>query len=162
VDLACRVAGETGAPLLFSGFPGSALPCFLSPLCPFPDFQGHDTFHFNLRFNCLLQSGVTFVVVSSILLRVQEAVFSMVSSHLSSGQGSQGRRYAVQHYYLDKRTQEQSGHQVHVPRCIHLPENDERIYLGSFNHSDEALAAARTHFSDSCECPWCCQGVETP
>lgn len=68
----------------------------------------------------------------------------------------------MQHYYVDKRTQAEGGHQVHVPRCIHLPDNEDRIYLGSFVRNTEALAAARHYFNDSCGCPWCCQAAEEP
>ncbi len=63
----------------------------------------------------------------------------------------------MQHYYVNKEARPDGRHEVHVPRCIHLPEANSRIYLGAFASSGEALRQAKAHYEDSGGCRWCCE-----
>jgi hypothetical protein len=65
----------------------------------------------------------------------------------------------VQHYYVSKLEQSNGKHEVHVPRCAHFPDPDDRLYLGTFIRCDEAVKAAQSHFENACGCPCCCKSM---
>ncbi len=67
----------------------------------------------------------------------------------------------MQHYYVSKQAQSNGHHEVHVPRCVHLPETDNRIYLGSFTNCGDALREAKSHFQTAAGCKWCCSECRT-
>lgn len=62
----------------------------------------------------------------------------------------------MQHYYVAKQETSNGEHEVHVPRCVHLPDADDRVYLGTFSNCGDALRQAQAHFEKSTGCRWCC------
>ena len=62
----------------------------------------------------------------------------------------------MQHYYVSKQAQSNGQHEVHVPRCAHLPEGDAGQYLGAFINCSDAVSAARADYEKAVGCPCCC------
>ena len=62
-------------------------------------------------------------------------------------------------YYVNKNAQANGDHEVHRPTCIWLPNEANRIYLGSFATSQEALRAARSYYSQVDGCAYCCPEI---
>ena len=67
----------------------------------------------------------------------------------------------MQHYYVSKQEQSNGNHEIHVPRCAHLPDANDRIYLGTFTNCRDALHTARSHYEKSNGCYWCCNTCHT-
>ena len=67
----------------------------------------------------------------------------------------------MQHYYVNKHAQPNGEHEVHVPRCAHLPEGDNGLHLGAFTSCDEAIKAARAHFEKVNGCKVCCSACHS-
>ncbi|HJV52087.1 MAG TPA: hypothetical protein VJ652_11535 [Noviherbaspirillum sp.] len=66
----------------------------------------------------------------------------------------------MQHYYVNKEAKPGGHHEVHVPRCIHLPEANDRVYLGAFISASEAMRQALSHYGDARGCRWCCNAAQ--
>lgn len=66
----------------------------------------------------------------------------------------------MQHYYVSIQASD-GDHVVHVPRCTHLPEPDQRIYLGAFTDCRDALTAAMSRYENSNGCSWCCSACHS-
>ena len=62
-------------------------------------------------------------------------------------------------YYVNKNAQPTSEHEVHKSTCSWLPDAENRIYLGDFVSSAEALKAARKFYSDVDGCYYCCPEI---
>ena len=67
----------------------------------------------------------------------------------------------MERYYVNKHAQATGEHEVHTGSCSYLPEEDNRIYLGSFSNCKEALEDARKHYSDVDGCCYCCSSCHT-
>lgn len=62
-------------------------------------------------------------------------------------------------YYVNKNAQPTGEHEVHKSTCSWLPDAENRIYLGDFVSSTEALKAARKFYSDVDGCYYCCPEI---
>ena len=62
-------------------------------------------------------------------------------------------------YYVNKNAQpypEDGEHEVHESNCGHLPNMENREWLGYFSNCREALAEARKHYKKVDGCYYCC------
>jgi len=59
-------------------------------------------------------------------------------------------------YYVNKNAQANGDHEVHTSTCSHLPDSNNRIYLGIFSTCKEALAEAKKYYSQADGCYYCC------
>jgi hypothetical protein len=58
-------------------------------------------------------------------------------------------------YYVGIRPQTNAQHAVHREECPFLPEEENRICLGSFNSAGEAVMESRHHYSKTKGCLFC-------
>ena len=64
--------------------------------------------------------------------------------------------YTMPTYYVDKNIQANGNHKVHKLGCNNLPKQMERIYLGSFTVSNNAIETARKYYPQVEGCNKCC------
>lgn len=64
-------------------------------------------------------------------------------------------------YYVNKNTQSNGDHEVHVTGCTFMPEADNRKYLGEFSSCYGAVAEAKKTFPQSNGCYFCCNPCHT-
>jgi len=57
--------------------------------------------------------------------------------------------------------QSNGDHEVHRATCSWLPNAENRIYLGEFNTSYEAVQEAKKHFTQVDGCYYCCRESHT-
>lgn len=58
-------------------------------------------------------------------------------------------------YYVNKNAQSNGDHEVHESNCEYLPDQDNRIFLGSFESCFEAVKEARKHYTKVDGCFYC-------
>ena len=46
-------------------------------------------------------------------------------------------------YYINKNAQDNGDHEVHKEGCFHMPEKENRIFLGHFSHCEPAVRAGK-------------------
>ena len=51
-------------------------------------------------------------------------------------------------YYVNKIAQPTGEHEMHVSSCRYLPSEKNRIYLGYFTNSGDAVKAAKSYYSN--------------
>ena len=59
-------------------------------------------------------------------------------------------------YYVNKNAQYSGEHEIHTSDCAFLPSVENRIFLGYFNNSSEALKVAKQYFNNVDGCFYCC------
>lgn len=65
-------------------------------------------------------------------------------------------------YYVHTKTDNQGDHEVHNETCSHLPNVNNRQYLGEFDSCQPAVQAARdAGLSPVNGCYWCCNRCHT-
>lgn len=62
----------------------------------------------------------------------------------------------IQLYYVNKVAQPTGEHEVHNSSCSFLPSLENRILLGYFSNSKDALMEAKKYFSNVDGCFFCC------
>lgn len=62
----------------------------------------------------------------------------------------------IQLYYVNRVAQPTGEHEVHTSTCRYLPSAANRIFLGYFSNSRDALQAARMIYSNVDGCFYCC------
>ena len=62
----------------------------------------------------------------------------------------------IQAYYVNRVAQLTGEHEVHVSTCRFLPSVANRIFLGYFSNSQEALDAAKRYYNNVDGCYFCC------
>ena len=65
----------------------------------------------------------------------------------------------MKHYYVNSVPQPNGDHEVHCEGCLWMPSINNRIYLGYFASSKEALAAAKWRYSSADGCMHCCPEI---
>lgn len=65
------------------------------------------------------------------------------------------------HFYVNKNAQSNGDHEVHQAGCNWLPLEQNRIYLGYFTTSHEAVREAKKHYSQVNGCYYCCPESHT-
>ena len=58
-------------------------------------------------------------------------------------------------YYVNAKAEENGDHEVHAVGCQSMPAAGNRVYLGEYNSSLQAIAAAKLRYSRSKGCPAC-------
>lgn len=64
-------------------------------------------------------------------------------------------------YYVNKKAQTNGDHEVHTYNCTFLPNEENRIYLGSFDNCNDAVNAAKKYYSQVNGCYWCSRDCHT-
>ena len=64
-------------------------------------------------------------------------------------------------YYVNKDAQDNGDHEVHTLACQRLPEEDNRIYLGSFDSCEPAVVVAMSYYDQVNGCYWCARDCHT-
>jgi len=58
-------------------------------------------------------------------------------------------------YYVDKNPTEKGDHMVHALGCLHMPEERDKRYLGSFPNCFDALREAEKYYFKTNGCVFC-------
>lgn len=64
-------------------------------------------------------------------------------------------------YYVNKNAQKNGDHEVHTSDCDWLPNEANRLYLGSFTNCHDAVREAKKHYSQSNGCKYCSLACHT-
>jgi len=64
-------------------------------------------------------------------------------------------------FYVNKNAQQNGDHEVHRATCSWLPDAENRLYLGDFVTSQEAVREARKYYNRVDGCAYCCPGSHT-
>lgn len=64
-------------------------------------------------------------------------------------------------YLINKNAQYNGDHEVHNETCNHLPNLENRKYLGNFSNCRDAVDEAKKLDSDADGCYWCCNECHT-
>lgn len=64
-------------------------------------------------------------------------------------------------YYVNKNAQSTGEHEVHTLGCKYLPSDGNRIYLGVFTNSKDAIREAKKYYSNVDGCFFCCPESHT-
>ena len=59
-------------------------------------------------------------------------------------------------FYLNRHAQETGEHEVHRATCSWIPDAENRIFLGDFMTSQEAVKEARKYYDNVDGCAFCC------
>jgi len=78
--------------------------------------------------------------------RSVEPKCTKISEFIGSIEGKQKAPLKLSKYYLNKNAQSNGDHEVHKFGCKYMPNENNRISLGSFSHSYEAIKRAREYF----------------
>lgn len=64
-------------------------------------------------------------------------------------------------FYVNKNAQLNGDHEVHRATCSWLPDTENRIFLGEFSSSQEAVRAAKKYYTRVDGCVHCCPESHT-
>lgn len=64
-------------------------------------------------------------------------------------------------FYVNKNVQTNGDHEVHRSTCSWLPDAENRLYLGDFATSQEAVKEARRYYNQVNGCYYCCPETHT-
>jgi len=64
-------------------------------------------------------------------------------------------------FYVNKNAQNNGDHEVHRATCSWLPDSENRLYLGDFNTSQEAVREAKKYYNQVNGCYYCCPETHT-
>lgn len=64
-------------------------------------------------------------------------------------------------YYVNKQAQDNGDHEVHKSGCSWMPAAENRVHLGSFSNCRDAVRKAKTIYSQSDGCYYCCTECHT-
>lgn len=62
-------------------------------------------------------------------------------------------------FYVNRNAQPNGDHEVHRSTCAWLPDPQNRLYLGDFLYSSQALAAAKRYYTRADGCAYCCPEI---
>lgn len=67
------------------------------------------------------------------------------------------------YYYINENQQPNGDHEIHTTGCPHPPLMENRIEIGNYTNSHQALAAARARWPKSQinGCAYCCPEINT-
>jgi len=60
------------------------------------------------------------------------------------------------YYYVNKNAGYNDNHVVHAAGCPHLPDIDNRLFLGSFYQVNAAILQAKKYYTGAIGCETCC------
>jgi len=64
-------------------------------------------------------------------------------------------------YYVNKNAQDNGDHEVHEQGCSHMPDMENRIYLGEFSSCQGAVRKAKEYYAKADGCAYCCPACHT-
>ena len=64
-------------------------------------------------------------------------------------------------YYVNRNAQPNGDHEVHREGCYWMPAPENRIYLGQFYSCQQAVVAARRHYTQVNGCAHCSLACHT-
>lgn len=64
-------------------------------------------------------------------------------------------------YYVNQNAQSNGDHEVHTDTCSHLPDAQNRTYLGLFDSCRHAVAEAKKIYPKSNGCYFCSRACNT-
>jgi len=64
-------------------------------------------------------------------------------------------------FYVNKNRQRKGEHEVHQTGCKHMPEPENRKYLGVFASCRGAMVAAKNEYDNVDGCFYCCKNCHT-
>lgn len=64
-------------------------------------------------------------------------------------------------YYVNKNAQSNGDHEVHEANCSWLPTAENRLDLGDFTSSHQAVKEAKRYYPQSNGCAYCCPESHT-
>ena len=64
-------------------------------------------------------------------------------------------------YYVNKRAQANGDHEVHKSGCSYMPNQENRLYLGTFSGCAGAVKEAKKHYAQSNGCYYCSNACHT-
>ena len=64
-------------------------------------------------------------------------------------------------FYVNKNAQNNGDHEVHRATCSWLPDSENRLYLGDFYTSQEAVREAKKYYNQVNGCYYCCPETHT-
>ncbi|QDU06547.1 hypothetical protein V6x_63010 [Gimesia chilikensis] len=64
-------------------------------------------------------------------------------------------------YYVNKNAQSNGDHEVHKSGCSHMPDSDNRIYLGDFADCEPAVQEAKKYYTQVNGCYYCSNPCHT-
>lgn len=64
-------------------------------------------------------------------------------------------------YIVNSNAQFNGDHEVHVTTCTHLPLPSHRVDLGWHASCSSAVVAAKSYYTRSNGCRWCCPACHT-
>jgi hypothetical protein len=64
-------------------------------------------------------------------------------------------------YYVNKNTDNDGNHEVHVETCSWLPNSGNRIYLGDFTSCGPAKQEAKKYYATADGCAHCSSACHT-
>jgi len=65
------------------------------------------------------------------------------------------------YYYVNKNAQANGDHEVHKDDCSHLPDSDNRIFLGDHSFCSSAVDKAKDHYAQVNGCYYCANACHT-
>ena len=64
-------------------------------------------------------------------------------------------------YYVNMNAQSTGEHEVHREDCSHIPNAENRKFLGNFDNCKDAVKKAKEYYSNVDGCYWCCKPCHT-
>ena len=64
-------------------------------------------------------------------------------------------------YYVNKNSQSNGDHEVHMTGCSWMPKTENRIYLGEFASCSPAVKEAKRYYTKVNGCYYCCSACHT-
>ncbi len=64
-------------------------------------------------------------------------------------------------FYVNKNAQPKGEHEVHRETCSWLPDAENRLYLGDFSTSQQAIKEAKKYYAEVDGCEKCCPESHT-
>lgn len=64
-------------------------------------------------------------------------------------------------YYVNKNAQPTGEHEVHQSNCSHLPDEENKLFLGSFDNCHAAIRKAKEHYTNVDGCYYCSNECHT-
>ncbi|MGE0078610.1 MAG: hypothetical protein AB7S48_12185 [Bacteroidales bacterium] len=59
-------------------------------------------------------------------------------------------------FYIDLKSKDEGVYEMHRSKCTHLPNTENRYYLGLFSTCKEAIKEAKKAFPQTKGCEHCC------
>ena len=64
-------------------------------------------------------------------------------------------------YYVNRNAQPTGEHEVHKSGCTHMPEPENKLYLGEFTNCKDAVKKAKDYYNNVDGCYYCCNECHT-